>query len=223
MALQKLKHFFRRDAVEGYFASLFYAFHIIFHPADGFWDMNREHRASLSAANTIFGLTLLISIWKLQFTSFMFDPVKIDEVNMLTVLLGTILPLVVFCISNWSITTLLDGKGTFRDIYMAVCYALTPYVLIEIPMIFISNFVTVQEESFYRLLGYIAYIWCGALIFMGVMMVHDYSFLKTLACCIITIVGIAIILFLLILFFSMTTDFIGYVVSLVKEIVFRMY
>ena len=223
MLLERIKYAFRRDAVEGYFSTLLYSLHIIFHPADGFWDMNREHRASMSAANTIFALTILVNIWKIQLTSFLFLPVKMDEVNMLIEVLGVVLPLIVFCIANWSFTTLLDGKGNFRDIYMAMCYALTPYVLIEIPMMFVSNIITVEEGAFYQLLEVIAFVWCGALIFMGMMMIHDYSFLKTLASCIVTIIGIGVILFLLILFFSMTTDCIGYFVSLAKEIIFRLY
>ena len=62
----------RHPWLAGYLASLKYALHVIVRPFDGFWDLSREHRGSVAAANTIVALTLITRVLKLQYTSFQF-------------------------------------------------------------------------------------------------------------------------------------------------------
>ena len=142
---------------------------------------------------------------------------------MFIVLLGMIVPFFVWCLSNWSLTTLMDGKGTLKHIYMATAYAMTPYVLINLPMIVLSNFITVSEGVFYSYFISFASLWCVFLIIVGMMMIHDYSLGKAILSSLLTIVGMGVIIFLTLLFFSLISDSIGYFISLYKEIVFRMY
>ena len=42
----------------------------------------------------------------------------------------------------------MDGKGTLKEIYIASAYALTPIVLINVPMTIVSNYLTLNEDSF---------------------------------------------------------------------------
>lgn len=210
-------------SVQHTLSTLKYSLYLITHPMDAFWDLSREKRGSLAATNIIVILALLTNIWKIQFTSFMFMTVYWDKVNILEITLSMLLPLVIGCLSNWSLTTLFDGKGTMRDIYMAVGYSLTPYVIIQIPMIIVSNFITVEESAFYFYINQFSVIWCGLLIFCAVMMVHDFSFGKALLAIVATIFGIVVIVFLALMFFSLISDGFAYFISLYKEIVFRFY
>lgn len=49
-------------------SSLRYSLYVIFHPFDGFWDLSREKRGSLGAANIIVFLVLLVRLLSMQFT-----------------------------------------------------------------------------------------------------------------------------------------------------------
>lgn len=203
--------------------TLRYSLYVITHPLDGFWDLTHEKRGSIAAANIIIALSLLTTIMKLQFTSFIFNKVIWEYVNIIEIILGFILPIVLGCIANWALTTLFDGKGTMKHIYMAIGYALTPYVIIQLPMIFISNLMTVQEGAFYFYITSFSEIWCGLLIICAVMMVHDYTLGKTILTLIATAVGMMLIIFVFLLFFSLVTDTSAYFISLYKEVVFRFY
>ena len=57
-------------------------------------------------------------------------------------------------------------------------------------------------------------IWCIFLIFVGLMQVHDYGPGKTLIFLVVTVVGALIIIFLLLVFFSLLGDAASYFVSL---------
>ena len=205
-----------------YKASLRYALYVISHPFDGFWDLTHEHRGTLAAANTFLVLFLIVRVLKLLLTSFQFINSPIQHINVFEEMGSLLLPFLILCLANWAMTTLFDGKGRFIDIYIAMCYALVPYILIQLPMILISNMLTFEEGSLYTVALSLSLVWCFFLVFVGLMEVHDYGPGKTLIFIIVTVVGAAVILFLILVFFSLLSDAFGFFVSLYREAAYRL-
>ena len=206
-----------------YKSSLRYALHVITHPFDGFWDLTHEHRGTLAAANTFLALFLIIRVLKLLCTSFQFISAPIQHINVFEEMGSLLLPFLILCLANWAMTTLFDGKGRFKDIYIGMCYALVPYILIQLPMILVSNMLTYEEGSLYSVMLSISVIWCAFLVFVGLMEIHDYGPGKTFIFIIVTIVGAAVIIFLILVFFSLLSDAVGFFVSLYREISYRLH
>ena len=167
-------------------------------------------------------LFLLTRVLKLICTNFQFISAPIQHINLFEEAASLLLPFLVLCVANWAMTTLFEGKGRFKDIYMAMCYALVPYTLIQLPMTVISNGLTYEEGSFYTVLIGISVIWCLFLVFVGLMEVHDYGPGKTFVFLIVTVLGACVILFLMLVFLSLLSDAFAFFVSLYREIVFRL-
>ena len=201
--------------------TLKYSLYVIAHPLDGFWDLTREKRGSVGAANVIIGFAVIVEVLRLTLTSFQFVTINMEYFNSIIVALRILLPVGLWTVANWSLTTLMDGKGRMIEIYMSVCYALTPFVIINAIMIILSQFITFEEGAIYWVLGGFAAIWTGILILAAMMMVHDYSLLKTIFSSLLTIVGMGVMVFIFVIFFSLISDAVSYFVSLYKEILFR--
>lgn len=212
----------RKEWWADYKRGLKYAFHVITHPFDGFWDLSHEHKGNLAAAITFLVLFLLVRVAKLMFTNFQFINSPLQYINVFEEAGSLLLPFIILCLANWALTTLFDGKGRFKDIFIAMCYALVPYILIQAPLILISNMLAFDEASFYSVLLSISIIWCVFLVFVGLMEVHDYGPGKTIIFLIATVLGACIIIFLLLTFFSLLSDALGYFVSFYREIVYRL-
>ena len=212
-----------KDAWIRYRDSLRYALHCIVRPFDGFWDLTHEKRGSMAAANTIVILVLLTNLIKLGATSFVFNPVNWDNVNLILEIATFLVPFIVYVVANWCLTTLFDGKGTLKDIWMGTAYAMTPYVIIQLILIPMSNVVTEEEGAFYTVFSNFSMIWCGLLIIASVMMIHDFMLGRAFLSLIFSAVGMLIIVFLLVLFFSLISDGFSYFYSIYKETIFRMY
>ncbi|MBQ8072321.1 MAG: YIP1 family protein [Clostridia bacterium] len=219
---QALKAEKRKAARERYFRSLRYGLHVITHPFDGFWDLIHEKRGTMAAAHTFLLLFLITRVLKLMLTSFQFINVPIQYINVFEQMGSLAFPFIILCLANWAMTTLFDGKGRFRDIYMAMCYALVPYILIQLPLILMSNILTYEEGSFYQVLMTFSIIWCVFLVFTGLMEVHDYGPGKTIIFLFVTVIGALVIIFLLLTFFSLLSDAASYFISMYREIVFRL-
>lgn len=208
--------------IGGYLSDMRYALHVITHPFDGFWDLAHENKGSFAVATTFLVLFLIVRVLKLLCTNFQFINAPIQHINVFEEMASLLLPFLILCLANWSLTTLFDGKGTFRNIYIGMCYALVPYVLIQLPMILVSNMITFEESGFYTVLLGISVIWCVFLVFVGLMEIHDYGPAKTIAFLLFTVFGACVIIFLILVFFSLLSDAIGYFVSMYREIVFRL-
>ena len=212
----------KKETYEHYLKTLKFALYCSTHPLDGFWDLTHEKRGSMAAANTILILTLLANIFKLQYTSFIFNKVYWPEENLLIHLASVLFPLALWCVGNWALTTLFDGKGRLNQVYMATCYSLTPYPLIQFPLIVVSNMVTVEEGAFYTVLSVLSLVWAGYLIITAMMEIHENSMSKTILFTVASVFAMLVMVFLLLLFFSMISQGISYFISLGREILFRM-
>jgi hypothetical protein len=202
--------------------TLKYALYVSVHPLDGFWDLSHEKRGSLAAGNVILFAAVLVEVLRLTLTSFQFVKVNMENFNAVIVALRILLPVFLWTVANWSLTTLMDGKGRMGEIYMAICYALTPFVIINAIMILLSQFITFEEGAVYWVLAGFAAVWTGILILSAMMMVHDYSMPKTLLSSFLTVIGMGVMVFIFVVFFSLISDAVAYFISLYKEILFRV-
>jgi hypothetical protein len=202
--------------------TLKYSLYVATHPLDGFWDLTHEKRGSIAAANVIVFFAALVEILRLTLTNFQFVRINMEYFNAIIVILRILLPVFLWTVANWSLTTLMDGKGKMLEIYMAVAYALVPSVMINVVMILLSQVITFDEGAVYWTLTGFSVLWTGILLFSGMMMVHDYSVGKTLLSSLLTIVGMGVMVFIFVVFFSLISDAIAYFISLYREILFRI-
>lgn len=211
-----------KSRFQKYLASLKFALYCITHPLDGFWDLTHEKRGTYAAANTILALTLIVRVAKLRYTSFIFMNVYWEELNIFMYLASVLFPLLMFVVGNWALTTLFDGKGRLGQVYMASCYCLTPFPLIQLPLMIFSNFVTEDEAAFYLVAGTLSMIWCGLLFIAAMGQIHEYSAGKNIVFMVFTLFAMLVIIFILMLFFSMILQGVAYFISLGKELLFRL-
>jgi len=202
--------------------TLKYSLYVCTRPLDGFWDLTHEKRGSIGAANVIIALAVVVEVLRLTLTNFQFVLINLEYFNSVIVALRILLPVGLWTVANWSLTTLMDGKGRMFEIYMAVCYALTPYVIINAIMILLSQIITFEEGAIYTVLAGFSAVWTGILLLAAMMMVHDYSLAKTIGSSLLTIIGMGIMVFIFVIFFSLVSDAVAYFVSLYKEILFRV-
>lgn len=203
--------------------SLRYALYVIFRPFDGFWDLKHEKRGSLSAAFVLFGAWLFIEALSYRYTGVVVYIVNWEYFNVWRSIFMTAVPFLLWCAANWCLTTLMDGKGTLKDIFIASSYALTPYVIINPILIILSNILTTDELPFYSFLYYVSAVWFFFLMLAAMMQTHEYSFGKAVFSSFLTLVGIGIMIFLFFILFSLLSDSVAYFVALYKEVVFRFY
>lgn len=195
--------------------------HLIVHPFDGFWDMKYDGKGKVRVALFILALVVLAVILQNQFAGFLVNYNDPRDLNSITQLITIVFPFFLWCVSNWAITTLMDGEGKFKEIVMATGYALLPLALIYVPFTIASRFMVQEETAFYYLFNSIATIWFVALLFVGTMTVHQYTAFKTIITMVLTVIVMGIIVFLGTLVLSMMQQIYEFIVNVYRELIFR--
>ena len=204
-----------------YWEELIYPFHLCFHPFDGFWDLKHEKRGSVRAATTILAITILALFYNSIGKGYLFNPE--DKYSTIFVsILSVAIPVVLWSVSNWCLTTLFDGEGSFKDIYIATCYALSPLPIFVIISTILTNVMTSTEGSMVNLIIVFGFIWAAMLLFFGTLVTHDYSLGKNVITILGTILAMLVILFVIILFSSLVIKMITFVIAIFKEVGNRM-
>lgn len=200
---------------------LLYAFHVIVHPFDGFWDLKHEKRGSVRSAFVIIVITVLAVFYQSASTGYIFSPEN-NYSSIIVSLLSVIVPFLLWVIANWCLTTLFEGEGNLKDIFVASSYALTPLPLLIIPEVLLSNVLLLSEQGILTFLTSLAFVWVGLLLFFGIMITHDYSLGKNILTTAGTIVGMAFIMFMGILFSTLVGKMVSFVTGIIEEISFRL-
>jgi len=193
----------------------------MFHPFDGFDEFKRYEKGKLSVAIVYIALFAFFRIFSFQNLGFLINPNNPLMLNSLQEIFAVILLLGLFTVGNWSVTTLMEGKGKFKEIVMVTGYALIPLVLIGFPSVILSNFLTLEEMAFYNLLMYIAYLGTAWMLFMGILNIHQYGLAKTLLAFLLTVVAMSVMMFFGLLFFDLIQQFFAFISSIYEEINLR--
>lgn len=194
---------------------------LLAHPVRGFEDVKHGGKGSVTVAAAIVALLVLSEVFAWQLSGFPFNYRRPDRLNILTVLAQTAVPYLLWVVANWALCTLMDGEGTFPQICIATAYALVPRVLITLLVATVSNLMTLEEGAFLLFAGSIRQAWFVALLTVGMKEIHQYSLGRTIVSMILTVVGIGIILFLMILVFSLFQQLAIFLRTVFSEILFR--
>ena len=200
---------------------LLYGFHLMLHPFDGFWDLKHERRGSVRGAIVYVLVTILAFYYQAIGQGYMLNPTG-DYSGLWVQAIGVLVPLLLFVLANWCLTTLFEGEGSFKDIFVACSYSLLPVPLLLIPATILSNFVTTSELGIVTMISTISFIWLGILIFFGTQVTHDYTMGKNIITILGTAVGMVFIMFIVLLFSTLIGKMISLVTNIVTELQYRM-
>jgi Yip1 domain. len=202
-------------------ARIKYPFYVILHPFKGYWDVKYDRMGSLRIALAILFLVSLASMFQYQYAGFVVNTHPPYSFNSLVQLRNVLLPFFLWCVANWSLTTLMDGEGKFKEIVVASAYAMLPLFLLFVPATIYSRFITLEETAFFYYMNGFAVIWFLYLLFVATMTIHQYTVGKTIVTIFLTVVCMGFIVFLGMLFFSLIQQMYSFFYTIYRELQFR--
>lgn len=200
-----------------------YPLYILTHPIQGFTDFKIEKKGKMWVSIVILLMYVLMEILAYQYEGIITNTNNPQKFNSIQILIYGVLPPIILAVTNWSVTTLLDGKGKMKEIFMMICYSLFPVTVFGFLNIILSNVMTLDEAQFITLINIIGWVLTGIMAFMGLVVIHEYGVGKTIWSIILTIVATLIIAFIALLVFDLVQQMYGFVYSLYKEITTRYF
>ena len=192
------------------------------HPFDGFFEIRFRNHGSMFIATLLLIAYAVLNCLKFQYTGFPMNMNNIEEMDALSLFISVVSVVALFTVSNWTVTTLFNGKGKMKDIFIVVCYSLTIPIIGDAIVTFASNFVTLDEVMILTSIQVMCYVYFAFLVVAGLTTIHEYGFGGSIMSIVMSIVAAAIILFIGILVFTMLERMISFFSSVAEELMRRL-
>ncbi len=192
------------------------------HPFDAFYEIRFRNQGSLLIAFVLLLIFGVMQCVAYQYTGYVMNMNNIEEMDALSIFVSNVSVVCLASVANWTITTLFNGKGKLKDIFVVICYSLTALIIGQVFLVFVSNFITQEEVMIVQTVYGICVVWFVFLLVAGLGTIHEYSLGKNVASMIFTVVAAAVILFIGVLLFTMIERMVSFFASLAEEALRRM-
>lgn len=199
-----------------------YVFYTVSHPVDGYYWIRHIDKGSVPIAIVLVILFAFSFSFNRLFSSFVVNEIDPRTVDSLIELGGVLLLFVLLCVSNWSVTCLMQGEGRLKDIAIAIGYSTVPFIVAMNLATIVSLYIADGEEAFYYLILVVGIAYGLIMMLLGIMQVHNYSLAKTLLTLILTLVAAFIIIFIGLLLVDLMNKIYSFFYSIYIELVFRV-
>jgi len=196
--------------------------HSLLHPFDGFFEIRFRNHGSVLLATLLLVAYAILRCLSYQYTGFVMNFNNIEEMDALSIFISTVSVVILASVANWTITTLFNGKGKLKDIYIVICYSLTVLIIGDAIVTFASNFVATEEVMILTSIQMVCYVYFVFLLIAGLGTIHEYGFGGNLASMVLTVVAAAVILFIGVLLFTMLERMFNFVTSVSEELMRRL-
>lgn len=188
------------------------------HPQDCYYDMSHERSVPLFSVSLIYILFFAVFMLYQTGKGFIYQLYDVQDMDIGFIVLGfwAIVGLFIFC--NYLVTSINDGNGTLKQIFMIPAYGLTPAIAALIAVTVLSYGLTQNEAFILTLILLVGVAWSVVTIFIGLQTVHQYTFKETVGSLILTLMLMLIIAVVLIIISIMWNSLWTFITSVGKEL-----
>ena len=191
------------------------------HPFATFPEIKFHKTGSLKVAVIMIVLFVVTAIIKLTNSSFLFRTTDVYSYNSLYTLGSTAGLVVLWIISNWLVSTLMNGKGTLKDITICTGYSMLPLVVGNVLITILSYVLAYEDVTLINGISLVATLYAVILVCASNQATHEFSFGKFILSTIVTIFMMILIVFIIFMLVIMLQQFMNFLYTVYMEVAYR--
>lgn len=191
------------------------------HPFSSFNDVKNKGLGSVVIAVVITALFYISKVLEATASGFLFTDVSQRNYNTFITLAQTIGLVVLWSVVNWLVSTLFEGKGRFKEVFIASSYALIPLVIYTFIFVISSHFLPLSGLAFMNAVNTIILMYTFYLLSIAMMSVHEFTFTKFLITLAVTIFGMLLVIFIAFMLIVLLQQFWNFIYAIYMELTFR--
>lgn len=194
------------------------ALSVPFHPFQAFQALRTQKATSLLLACIFVVVFYIARVSQDLYGGFMYIIVDKANYNALFTLFGSVGILLLWVVTNWGICMLNDGKGSFMEVFCMSAYSMMPMIAYSVIFTVGSHLIPATNTDSFGMISTILAIYTVLLLLIGMTVVHEYTFFKSMGMAIVTVVCMALAVFVLCSVVLLSQQFIMFIVSIFEEV-----
>ncbi len=170
-----------------------YAFKVARHPLDCYYDIRVGKAGSVLGASILYVLLFISFMLYMLGKGFIYQYYDVQDLDISSIVVGFFAIIILFVVCNYLVTSINDGQGSLKQVYMLLGYAILPLIVAFFGITGISYIVTTNEAFFLSVAMVIAVAWTVVLIYVGLQTVHNYTAAETIKSVLLTFLLIFVV------------------------------
>lgn len=192
-----------------------------FHPFNNFNAIKYKAQGSMLISAVLLVLFYVTDVLYDFYCGFAHSNFNTENYNSLLILIGTVGIVILWVFCNWAISVLGEGKAKLKEVFIVACYSLVPQIVSNILCLMLSNILLIKEATIITVISTVALILTGLILCIGTMIVHEFDFFKFLLTTVITLIAMAVVIFLAFMIVILLQQFFAFIRTVFIEVAYR--
>jgi streptogramin lyase len=200
---------------------LLYAVNVVAHPLDTLEGVRyNKARINLAVPIAIFALAYAVRLAYLLVVHYPLASINTADINIAFEAVKLWIIPVTWVVAAFAVTSISDGESKAKEIFFTAALCLVPFILINTPLMFLSNILSKTQQSWYGVFSSASYIWMAVILVMSLKVLNDYSLSKALKLSLIIVFVILVVWLVAGLLYVLTGRLVQFISGVMLE--FRM-
>ena len=196
-------------------------FNCVVHPFEGSQQIRYYNKGSAKLATLLLVIYFIVTVCKEIYSGFMYVMLDKSSYSAGFSLIKTFGIVLLWTVVNWGLTTLFQGKGNMKQVYIVTCYALIPQIVGNLLTTVLSNILVPEEALVITAITTVCLALTGIMLCVGIMTVHEIGFFKFLIMTVVIIFGMLVCVFVIMMVFVLVQQLFTFVGTIYKEVSYR--
>ena len=203
------------------FDGILFTKHVLRHPIDSFYYIKKGEKGSVRSANILYAAGLIVFLCDMLLRSFIWRGADAKNTSVSEVTALFVVPVLLWSAGSYMVSAVNNGEGSFRQVYIATAYSLSPYIILT-PAVILLTYVLTLNEAFIVSFSSAAIIaYTGVTFFFGIREIHNYSAGETIKNILITLFFILIAIIAFAILYLLWGQIIEFVTTIFGEVGYR--
>ena len=193
------------------------------HPMDCYYEVSKSREGSVPAASIMIVLLFIAFMLYQTQKGFVYQMQDVQDMDIGFIVFGfwALLALFIFC--NYLVTSIYDGNGSLKKIFLVVAYGSLPLTVSLLAVTLISYGLAYNEAFLLTIIMIVGIVWSLVTVFIGLQTIHEYSFKETVMSIILTLMFMLIVAVVLIILSIMWNSLWSFITSVGKELIQNVF
>lgn len=193
-------------------------FHMLKHPIDAIYDMKFKQKIRVRTAIVMYVIFVLLNILSDYYIKGYLFRSNIDDIVFFYEILKWSVPLLLFGIGNYLVSTLQNGEAFYRDIFIGTIVSLFPIFLFKLPLDVLSNFLTFNEAFIYNFFTGFMVFWSALMVIIMIKELNNFKVKELVINFLLTFFMMIIMIILYLIISILSTQLFDFIVNLLREV-----
>lgn len=193
------------------------------HPIDGVYYIKTGERGSVAGASILYAAALAVYLVCQGLTSFVFGGGYSWYSDPAAIVLIAVVPAGLFLTGSYLISSINDGEGNFRTVYIAFAYSLSAYIICWPVLTALTHVFTLTEIFICKLLSVLILGYTAVMLFISIKEGHVYNLRKTVANILLTLFFMVVAILAAIILFILWRELFSFLSKVFEEVGYRVF